>query len=362
MSHLQRVAIPIRRTMSWATYNQIIPYESPSWAKTLKVQPKEKYNFSSLPTPVHEWNIPDVPKPFRLFIKRDDLTGSTLSGNKVRKLEFLIADAVKNNYKHVITAGSFQSNHVRATAITAAQAGLKCHAVLRTPAAGVQYSGNFLLDILAGSEVYYVPTKASSDSIIDPKMKEIAEKLEKERNEKAYIIPIGASNALGSYGYISAFQELLDQGVDEMVDDIVITCGSGGSVEGLSIANLLTGSKFKIHGVCACDGPAYFYQHIQQTLDQLGLADVKAEDIADFIDGYKGAGYGTSQEEDHRRIKEICSSSGVILDPVYTNKGLTGLLGEMSKNPQRFKGQRVLYFHTGGLFNIFDGRFSNEID
>lgn len=168
-----------------------------------------------------------------------------MSGNKVRKLEFLISDAVRNNYKHVITAGSFQSNHVRATAFTAVQAGLKCHAVLRTPAAGIQYTGNFLLDKLTETEVYYVPTKASANSIINPKMKEIAEKLETERNEKAYIIPIGASNALGSYGYISAFQELLEQGVEDMCDDIVVTCGSGGSLEGLAIANLLSGSKFK---------------------------------------------------------------------------------------------------------------------
>lgn len=92
------------------------------------------------------------------------------------------------------------------------------------------------------------------------------------------------------------------------------------------------------------------------------MNNVKAEDITDIIDGYKGDGYGISTPEDHKRIQEICAASGVVVDPVYTNKGLTGLLGELASNPKRFKGNRILYIHTGGLFNVFDGRISSEID
>jgi len=135
--------------------------------------------------------------------------------------------------------------------------------------------------------------------------------------------------------------------------------GSGGTVGGLAIANYLTGSRLKVHGVCVCDNAEYFYDHIDELIEDYGLDGIKASDICDIIDGYKGIGYAKSTDEELELLVNIGQSTGVMLDPVYTLKAVRGMLKEMELNPSRFNGKRILFIHTGGFFALFDGRINN---
>ena len=112
----------------------------------------------------------------------------------------------------------------------------------------------------------------------------------------------------------------------------------------------------KINGTAVCDDAKYFHGHVNEMIGALGLEGIKSEDIADIIEGYKGAGYGTSTEEDHNLYKTIASGTGIFCDPVYTGKGVKGLISEVNSNPGRFQGNRILFIHTGGIFGLYDGR------
>ncbi|KAM7432045.1 hypothetical protein ABFA07_017465 [Porites harrisoni] len=146
----------------------------------------------------------------------------------------------------------------------------------------------------------------------------------------------------------------------EDYDDIVVTVGSGGTASGIAIGNYLTGSKLKCHAVNVSDNAAYFYNKINEDLRRGGI-DVKAEDIIDIIDGYKGGGYGVSTQHELENIIEISRTTGILVDPVYNIKAIRGMLSEMKNNPCRFKGKRVLYIHTGGVFGLYDGRMDSLI-
>ncbi|KAL9964263.1 hypothetical protein ACROYT_G027880 [Oculina patagonica] len=337
---------------------QLHQYEPPKWASSLKNIPKHFVKLAQHNTPIHPWNIPNLPKEFSLFIKRDDMTGSTLSGNKVRKLEFLLADALDKKCDTVLTCGGIQSNHCRSTAVAARQLGLNCYLFLRNPeqarlklnnklteynTTDIGCKGNLLLNRMVGSHVIVVPP-LQYESGLKQMMEKMAEKL-KEQGSSAYLIEVGGSSYMGMFGYLTAFQEMMvNQNLLENFDDIVITVGSGGSAAGIAIANYLTGSKLKCHAVNVCDNAAYFYNKINEDLRTGGL-DVKAEDIIDIIDGYKGKGYAISSHEELEHIIEISSTTGILVDPVYNIKAIRGMLYEMKYNPGRFKGHRILYIH-----------------
>ncbi|XP_072049277.1 uncharacterized protein [Amphiura filiformis] len=335
-------------------------YEPPDWAGGLKIVPKYKVQLANTNTPIQRWYIPGIPDGFEVYIKRDDMLGSELSGNKVRKLEFLLADAIHQGYSSVITCGGIQSNHCRATALAARQLGLQPYLLLRSPPdPGNHVSvGNALLNRLIGSHLYLIPQKAQQATEIMPRMKQLSAKLKSEKEEDAYIVPIGGSSAIGLYGYLEGFNELMTQGVDQF-SDIVLATGSGGSTAGLAIANHLTKSDIKIHGMMVCDGAKYFHDHINETLTEIGLTDrsgVKSEDIVDLVDGVKGEGYGISTQEELDFIASVALSTGILLDPVYTGKAALHLVKLLQQNPQRFQGKKILFIHTGGIFGLFDGR------
>ncbi|XP_065176486.1 uncharacterized protein LOC135806252 isoform X2 [Sycon ciliatum] len=286
------------------------------------------------------------------------MTHSTLSGNKVRKLEFLLADAIQQGCTSVITCGSIQTNHGRATAVAARELGLDPYLVVRSRPADVEQTdnypcaGNVLLDRMVGAGIIFAPYGSQKESLA-PRMKTLADEL-LAQGQKAYVIPVGGSNQVGMWGYIVAFQEMMQQGVLENYDDIVLGCGSGGSCCGLAVANYLLGSPLKIHGVCVADNADNFYQGLDAELDVLQLrSKVAARDIIDFVDGYKGAGYGISSDEVYDLVLSVSRSTGVILDPVYTGKAAYGLQQMMLKQPERFKGRRVLFIHTGGVFGTY---------
>ncbi|CAH1245818.1 Hypp7558 [Branchiostoma lanceolatum] len=429
-----------------------------------------------LNTPIQRWRLDDLPAGVELFIKRDDMTGSTLSGNKVRKLEFLMADAIDRGCGAVITCGGVQSNHCRATAVAARQLGLDIHLMLRSdvqdwlPIANgvpdwsaknpseVGCEGNLLQDRLMGANVYLVQRTEWYEEKLLPRMKRLAQRIKETsgkdsflipvggsnlaglfgyitafqelmeqvsrtgklylipvggsnlaglfgyitafqelmeqvcrtgksylipvggsnlaglfgyitafqelmeqvcRTGKLYLIPVGGSNLAGLFGYITAFQELMEQGVLDRFDDLVLTVGSGGTTCGLCVANYLTGSKIKIHAVAICDDAAYFHRHINATLQEIGLTDVRSEDIVDIIEGYKGRGYALSTKKELEFVANIAQTSGIILDPVYTGKATMGLLNELRTNQSRFHGNRILFLHTGGIFGLYDGRMTS---
>ncbi|KAM7431841.1 hypothetical protein ABFA07_017653 [Porites harrisoni] len=339
---------------------QLRSYEPPKWASSLKDIPQFFVELAQRNTPIHPWNISNLPEGFSLSIKRDDLTGSTLSGNKVRKLEFLLADALNKKCDTIFTCGGVQSNHCRATAVAARQLGLDCYLFLRSSeqSTDIGCKGNLFLNKMVGSRIIVVP-KLQYKSGLKQMMEKMAEKL-KQQGSSAYLIEIGGSSYTGMFGYLTAFQEMIEQNVLEDYDDIVVTVGSGGTASGIAIGNYLTGSKLKCHAVNVSDNAAYFYNKINEDLRSGGI-DVKAEDIIDIIDGYKGGGYGVSTQHELENIIEISRTTGILVDPVYNIKAIRGMLTEMKNNPGRFKGKRILYIHTGGVFGLYDGRMDSLI-
>lgn len=344
--------------------NILFAYTPPEWASKLLSIPKHRIKLAMLPTPIAKWNLPGIKSDVEIFIKRDDLTGCTLSGNKTRKLEFILAKALFDGCSTVITCGGVQSNHCRTTAVAAKELGMDCHLFLRTDSVEkemIQNPGNMLLDLFVGSKLHFIPKTAKYETEILPLQESLAKKIENENGTKSVCIPIGGSNVTGLFGYIEAWNEMIDQNLLENFDDIFVTCGSGGTAAGIAISNYLTGSKLKIHAVSVCDDKTYFHNHIDSTLQKLGILDVKSRDIINIIDGYKGYGYGITTPDDVSMIREVAYKTGIFLDPVYTGKSMKGLVHELNSNLNIFRGRRILYIHTGGIFSLFDGKLSDKL-
>ncbi len=298
----------------------------------------------------------------KIWVKRDDHTGSELSGNKVRKLEYLMAEALQQQATHVITCGGEQSNHARATAMAAAQLGLRSILILRTddPDRPPEPTGNILLDRLVGAEVRWISRAAWKDR--NRLLAEAAERV-REAGGTPYVIPEGGSNALGSWGYLRAASELAEdlQGIaapDHPVT-IVYACGSGGTGAGLVLGAKLLGFAargIRVAGINVCDDRAYFIEAIGRIcadFDERWQIDARVSpDDIDIVDGHVGLGYAKSRPEELATIRDVCRSDGIVLDPVYTGKAFHGLVTELRRDPQRF-GAAVAFVHTGGMFGLF---------
>ncbi|KAF9624708.1 hypothetical protein IFM89_013246 [Coptis chinensis] len=298
------------------------PYKPPSWALHLNPIPSHVFSLAHVPTPIHKWNVPGTPANTEVYIKREDLCGVQLSGNKARKLEFLLADAVSHGSDCVITMGGMQSNHCRATAVAARYLNLDCFLILcmyesqteRDPG----LAGNLLIERLVGAHVEVVSWEAFAKYGSSGLLNSLKKQLEKN-GRRPYIIPVGGSNSLGTWGYIEAVREIEQQlqqpEFDEMTfDSIVAPCGSSGTVVGLSLGSW--------------------------------LSTLKAE--------AKGLGYASSSTEELVFIKEVAEATGVILDPVYSGKAAYGFVKDMRENPKKWEGKRVLFIHTGGIFALYD--------
>lgn len=253
MIHSIRVKIKLDRSIfgstvsvlkhnNMSTYGKIQSYTSPAWMSTLTDVPSVKASLAMTPTPIHEWTLPGIPGNIQLYIKRDDLTGSALSGNKVRKLEFIFGHLLQNGYKHVITCGGVQSNHCRATAVAASHLGVQSHLLLRSESNEIGSSlGNLFLSQMCDANVYLVPKRAKYDTELKPRQEALANEIFQRTGQKTYAMPVGGSNSLGLFGYLNAWQELMEQHIQKEFDDIVVVCGSGGTIAGLAIGNYLTG-------------------------------------------------------------------------------------------------------------------------
>jgi D-cysteine desulfhydrase len=282
------------------------------------------------------------------------------SGNKVRKLEFLVREAMDQGCDMLVTCGSLQSNHARATAAVAAKLGLKCLLLLRGNPQEV-LEGNLFLDRLLGADIFYVTPEEYQK--IDEVFIAVDQKLRKS-GRKPYLIPEGGSNALGSFGYVAAAEELYHQAKAQglSLDTVVCAVGSGGTYAGLLIGKKLLQLPFELYGVNVGDTADYFqnkiYSIIQKAIQSYQLPIEAKKDEIQIIDGYVGLGYGQSQTQELELIREVARKEGVALDPVYTGKALYGLIDQLKKNPKRF-GQNILFFHTGGIFSLFG--FSKEL-
>jgi D-cysteine desulfhydrase len=293
----------------------------------------------------------------RLWVKRDDLTGCTLSGNKVRKLEFIAAYAIDNGYDTLITCGGLQSNHCRATALVGAQLGLGVHLLLRgeNPA---DREGNLLLDHLAGAVINCYPQKQYVNNI-DELFLQWQEHYA-SHGRKALIVPTGGSDGIGAWGYIAACEELARDfdavGIEQA--HILTATGSGGTQTGLTLGAALHQMPATVWGVNVCDNEKYFVDKAAtDTADwRSRYPNVPAVDVQTrVLDGYVGQGYAIASAAIFELIAELTRLEALVLDPVYTGKAFAGMLAEIEKG--RFEGCRdIVFIHTGGIFGLFPQR------
>ncbi|XP_060968929.1 putative D-cysteine desulfhydrase 1, mitochondrial isoform X1 [Cannabis sativa] len=334
------------------------PYSPPSWASHLNPIPSHSYSLSHLPTPIHKWNLPNLPKNTEVWLKREDLSGMQLSGNKARKLEFLLADAVAQGADCVITLGGIQSNHCRSTAVAARYLNLDSYLILFTSEAFVDQdpglTGNLLVERLVGAHVELILETEFANIGSVALMNHLKEKLIRE-GRRPYVIATGGSDSLGTWGYIEAIreieQQLLIENADVKFDDIVVACGSGGTVAGLSLGSWMSSLNAKVHAFSIYYEPDYLYEIVQGLIDSLE-ADVASRDIVNIQDA-KGLGYAISTSEELKLVKDIAEATGVVLDPVYSGKAAYGLLKDMSENPKKWEGRKILFVHTGGLLGWY---------
>ncbi|XP_040998850.1 bifunctional D-cysteine desulfhydrase/1-aminocyclopropane-1-carboxylate deaminase, mitochondrial [Juglans microcarpa x Juglans regia] len=335
------------------------PYVPPHWASHLNPIPSHVFSLGHLPTPIHKWNLPNLPNNTEVWLKRDDLSGMQLSGNKVRKLEFLMADAVAQGADCVITIGGIQSNHCRATAVAAKYLNLDCYLILRTSKVLVDQdpglTGNLLVERLVGANVNLI-SKEEYAKIGSVTLTNILKEKLLNEGRRPYVIPVGGSNSLGTWGYIEAIREIeqqLQTGTGDIkFDDIVVACGSGGTIAGLSLGSSLSTLDAKVHAFSVCDDPDYFYDFVQGLLDGLG-ADVDSHNIVN-VQNAKGLGYAINTSEELKFVREVAAATGVVLDPVYSGKAAYGMMKDMAENPKKWEGRKILFIHTGGLLGLFD--------
>ncbi|MEK6607240.1 MAG: D-cysteine desulfhydrase family protein [Myxococcota bacterium] len=306
-----------------------------------------RIELARLPTPVQPLARIGARLGVELLIKRDDLTGAELSGNKVRKLEFLLADALTRKADTLITCGGEQSNHARATALAAARLGMRSVLLLRTadPSRPPSPDGNILLDRMAGADIRWLTPdeyRRRTDA-----MARVAGEL-RAQGRRPYVIPEGGSNATGAWGYVAALEELCAQVPRPFT--VIYACGSGGTGAGLLLGRaLLLADDVRLVGVCVCDDAAYFRNVIGAILAELGHA--AAPESIELIEGFVGRGYALSRPEELDRIVDAARTEGVILDPVYTGKAFHALATTLEADRHAF-GPRVVFLHTGGIFGL----------
>lgn len=302
----------------------------------------------------------------RIWLKRDDLTESAASGNKLRKLEYSIGEALTQEASVLITAGGVQSNHCRATAIMAARLGLKSHLVLRgKPPSSTD--GNLLLDTLAGAEITFA-TRDEFQNLEDQFLR-IADEY-RSRGDMPFIIPIGASDEIGLWGYIECARELKKDFDYQTINPgyVISAAGSGGTLGGLILGNYLHALDTNIVAFNVCDDEAWFKQkistdieHWQQRYKSI-VPKIPVNELAiNIIDGYVGPGYARADQHVYDTIKRIARTEGIFFDPVYTGKAFDAMLQEYSNG--RFDDTRdIVFIHTGGIYGLFPEReqFINE--
>ncbi|MBN2084636.1 MAG: D-cysteine desulfhydrase family protein [Anaerolineales bacterium] len=301
-----------------------------------------RVRLASLPTPVEE--MPGLSKHLgrKLWIKRDDLTGLALGGNKTRKLEFLCADALRLGAGMLITTGAPQSNHCRQTAAAAAKLGLGCVLVLAgdpQPADG----GNLLLDALVGAELVWAGKNGRDQALQDT-----FDRMQ-SAGKNPYLIPYGGSNPLGAAAYALAIRELRDQEIRP--DWILFASSSGGTQAGMVLGAQWFGCGSRIQGISvdwkAAPLRAKIAALAAETIHMLGEGEAVRADSIRIDDRFLGAGYGQAGDLEREAIHLFARREGIILDPVYTARAAGGMLA-MIRQGEIGASESILFWHTGG--------------
>lgn len=301
-----------------------------------------------LPTPLEP--LPQLSRVLggpQLFIKRDDQTGLAGGGNKTRKLEFLLAEALGQGADTLVTVGAPQSNHCRQTAAAAARCGLRCVLVLGgNPPANI--TGNILLDRLLGAEIHY-----AGEQTREAKMQSVVA-TETAADRKVYAIPLGGSTPLGAAAYVQAWAELLAQTEAQSLyfDRVVFASSSGGTHAGLVLGAYLTGFAGEILGISVDHPPA----HLQNLVADLATQTAKllrhphtfAATAIQVNADYLGEGYGCMGAGEREAIEMFARHEGILLDPVYTGRAAAGLIDLILRGAFA-PHEKVLFWHTGGM-------------
>jgi len=320
----------------------------------MKIGRLPRVRLATLPTPLEE--TPRLTKMLggpRILFKRDDNNGFALGGNKARKLEFLIADAMQKGADTIITTGGVQSNHARITAAAAKRYGMRPILVLRGDSSA-EYDGNLLLDKLFGAEIRIVAPDMRDTM---PIMQDIAEEM-RDGGREPYIIPSGGSNPVGAIAYSNAMLEIISQAVEMSVkvDHVVFSSGSGGTQGGLLFGAKALNFQGRILGIsdgASRDPLVGKIVEIANGCARLidSRVSVSLKDV-DFLDQYAGKGYGILQKEVVDAIMTVAGTEGILLDPVYTGKAMWGLM-DLIHQGYFEKDETVVFIHTGGTPALF---------
>ena len=321
-----------------------------------------RVRLAHLPTPIER--LPNLTKLLGgpdIYVKRDDLTGLATGGNKVRKLEFLIGQALQAEADCVITAGAVQSNHARQTAAAARKFGLEPHLVLGKPAGGVPEhpQGNLLLDHLLGAVIHWTDEPAPYAETIA----QVAAEL-RDAGRQPYEIPYGGSSAHGMMGYVEAMREVAEQvpGPAPFAAHVFAT-SSGGMQAGMMLGAYLVrglgdnwGGRPRLLGISVADPASVMKPRLVELVRQgataLGLTYNVNENAAIVNDGYLGEGYAVVGEREREAIRLAAQQDGLLVDPVYTGRALAGLI-DLIRQGAYESGERVLFWHTGGTAGLF---------
>lgn len=324
-----------------------------------------RVRLAHLPTPLE--HLPRLSEHLGgpdIYVKRDDCTGLGTGGNKTRKLEFLMADAMQKRADVVITQGAVQSNHARQTAAAACKLGMRCELVFEKrvadPSEVYANSGNVFLDHIFGAGIRFV----DKGSDMDAAMADVAAELE-ERGGTPYVIPGGGSNPIGALGYVNCALELVAQANDLglVVDHIVTATGSAGTQGGMIVGLKTSNAQIPLLGI-GVNAPRdaqeqKVFKLAAETAEFVGATGAVArEDVVANCD-YVGEGYGVPTEGMNEAVMLLARLEGLLCDPVYSGKGLAGLIDLIRKGDFR-KGENVVFLHTGGSAGLFG--YSDQLD
>jgi D-cysteine desulfhydrase family pyridoxal phosphate-dependent enzyme len=324
-----------------------------------------RHPLATLPTPIQE--LPRLREALgghstcpRVLIKRDDLTGLALGGNKARKLEFLIAHAIDHGATTVVTTGAAQSNHARMTAAAARAAGLGVHLVL-TAEPNPPMQGNLLLDYLFGAVIHYVPPPADPTlATSEEEAAKVADVLAMltARGERPYEIPVGGSSGVGVLGYTFGTREIVDQlaAMGERPARLYFASGSRGTQAGLTLGAKWCAAPYEVYGVAVSGGESFKRERAFRIANEAAaLAGIETRVSHDDLvtdQQYIGAGYGLDTPGCLEAIKLVAQTEGILLDPVYTGKAMAALI-DHARRGVLDPSAAVMFLHTGGTPALF---------
>lgn len=338
-------------------YDEPVEYDQIEMGRIMGLTEQPRMRFAALPTPLHlAENLTREVRGPKIYLKRDDLTGLALGGNKTRKLEYLVADAKKSGATHLITVGAAQSNHARQTAAAAQIAGMNCSLVLYSSGPEPDVQGNLLLDRLLGADVHVV---ASRDEL-DARVVEVAADL-RDKGAMPYTIPSGGSNGVGALGYVGAMLEMSHQLWEAGITPkaMYFAAGGGGTQGGIVLGAKLYGLSMDVIGISVSadttTATSRVHQVVEESTQRLAVANTITDSDITIDDQHIGDGYGIPTEEGVEAIRLLARTEGVLIDPVYTSKAFAGMLADI-RSDRYSPEDTIIFLHTGGAPALFAQR------